>query len=79
METWHETVRKALKAQEVRLVTYVPDKVLAPLIKAVHADEYFTVLSPAREEEAVGIVTRRPARPSATRRASATGSCAAWV
>ena len=57
METWHETVRKALKAHEVRLVTYVPDKVLAPLIKAVHADEYFTVLSPAREEEAVGIVT----------------------
>ena len=57
VDTWHETVRKVLKAQEVRLVTYVPDKVLAPLIKGVEADEYFTVLSPAREEEAVGIVT----------------------
>ena len=33
------------------------DKVLAPLIKRLHADAYFTVLCPAREEEAVGIVT----------------------
>jgi len=30
--------------------------VLAPLIKRLHADDFFTVLSPAREEEAVGIV-----------------------
>jgi sulfopyruvate decarboxylase TPP-binding subunit len=29
---------------------------LAPLIKRVHADDYFTVLCPAREEEALGIV-----------------------
>jgi sulfopyruvate decarboxylase alpha subunit len=53
---WHEVVRDALKANEVRLVTYVPDRVLAPLIAAVHADDFFTVVAPAREEEAVGIV-----------------------
>jgi sulfopyruvate decarboxylase alpha subunit len=53
---WHEVVRGVLKANEVRLVTYVPDRVLAPLIAAVHADDYFTVVAPAREEEAVGIV-----------------------
>jgi sulfopyruvate decarboxylase alpha subunit len=54
---WHEVVRQTLKANDVRLVTYVPDKVLAPLIRSLHADDFFTVISPAREEEAVGIVT----------------------
>lgn len=53
---WHERIVKVLKANEVRLVAYVPDNVLAPLIEAVHADPYFTVLCPAREEEAAGIV-----------------------
>jgi sulfopyruvate decarboxylase alpha subunit len=56
-ETWDETIVRVLKANEVRLITYVPDKVLAPLIKRLHADDYFTVICPAREEEAVGIVT----------------------
>jgi sulfopyruvate decarboxylase alpha subunit len=45
-----------LKANEIRLVTYIPDNVLSPLIRAVHADPYFRVLCPAREEEAAGIV-----------------------
>ena len=56
-ETWDETVVRVLKANQVRLVAYVPDKVLAPLIQRVLADDFFTVISPAREEEAVGIVT----------------------
>ena len=56
-ETWEETVVRILKANDVRLVAYVPDKVLAPLIARLHADDYFTVVSPAREEEAVAIVT----------------------
>ena len=54
---WHEIVCKVLKACRVRLVNYVPDRVLAPLIRGVHADEFFTVVSPPREEEAVGIVS----------------------
>ncbi len=54
--SWHEIVLQTLKANQVRLVAYVPDRVLAPLISALHADDFFTVLSPAREEEAVGIV-----------------------
>jgi len=54
---WHEVVVKVLKANQVKLVAYVPDNVLAPLIRAVHADSWFTVIAPAREEEAVGIVT----------------------
>ena len=54
--SWHASVVKALKANEVRLVTYIPDNVLSPLIDAVHADPWFRVICPAREEEAVGIV-----------------------
>lgn len=56
-ESWDEVIVRVLKANEVKLVAYVPDKVLAPLIKRLQADRYFTVISPAREEEAVGIVT----------------------
>lgn len=56
-ESWEETVVRVLKSNEVRLIAYVPDKVLAPLLKRLAADSYFTMISPAREEEAVGIVT----------------------
>lgn len=56
-ETWDAAVVRILKANQVRLIAYVPDKVLAPLIRRLHADAYFTVINPAREEEAVGIVT----------------------
>jgi len=53
---WHEIVRDTLKANNVRLVTYVPDNVLKPLITGVHADQFFTAFPTTREEEAVGIV-----------------------
>ena len=55
--TWHGIVRDVLKRHEVKLVTYVPDNVLRPLIEGVHADPYFTTFSCTREEEAVGIVS----------------------
>ena len=54
---WHDIVLAVLKANEVKLVTYVPDNVLRPLIEAIHADPYFTAFCTTREEEAVGIVT----------------------
>ena len=54
---WHEIVRDVLKAHDVRLVTYVPDNVLRPLIEAIHADPFFTAFTATREEEAVGIVS----------------------
>ncbi|MGH7153207.1 MAG: thiamine pyrophosphate-binding protein [Acetobacteraceae bacterium] len=53
---WHEIVIDVLKRHEVRLVTYVPDNVLRPLIDAAHADPYFMTFSTAREEEALGII-----------------------
>jgi sulfopyruvate decarboxylase alpha subunit len=57
LRPWHEIVRDALKANDVRLITFVPDNVLRPLIEAVQADPFFTVFSTTREEEAVGIVS----------------------
>ena len=55
-EPWHETVVRVLKSNGVDLVTYIPDNVLRDLIQALHDDPYFTVICPAREEEAVAIV-----------------------
>jgi sulfopyruvate decarboxylase alpha subunit len=55
--SWHETVLATLKGNDVKLITYVPDRVLTPLIKALHADAFFTVFATTREEEAIGVVT----------------------
>ena len=55
--TWHEIVLATLKSNNVKLVVYVPDKVFTPLIKALHADAFFTTFACTREEEAIGIVT----------------------
>ena len=52
---WNEIVVDVLKRHDVKLVTYVPDNVLRPLIEAVHADDFFTAFACTREEEALGI------------------------
>jgi sulfopyruvate decarboxylase alpha subunit len=54
---WHEIVLATLKANDVKLAVYVPDRVLTPLIKALHADPFFTTFTCTREEEALGILT----------------------
>jgi sulfopyruvate decarboxylase TPP-binding subunit len=46
---------KVLKANEVRLVTYIPDNVLTALIQAVHADPWFRAICPARVPQTLGI------------------------
>ena len=55
--TWHSIVLQSLKRNDIKLVPYVPDRVLTPLIKSLHADPYFTTFATSREEEAVGIVS----------------------
>ncbi len=55
--TWFEITRDVLKRRNVRLVTYVPDNVLRPLIEAIHADPFFTAFAVAREEEGLGIIS----------------------
>ena len=54
-KAWYDVVLATLKSNDVRLVTYVPDKILIPLIDGVRADPFFTPLCATREEEAVGI------------------------
>jgi sulfopyruvate decarboxylase alpha subunit len=46
---------QALIESDVRLVTYVPDNVLIPLIAGFKSDEHLAVFSATREEEAIGI------------------------
>ena len=55
--SWHEIVLQTLKRNDIRLVPYVPDRVLTPLIRSLHADSYFNVFPTAREEEAVGVLS----------------------
>ncbi len=55
--TWDQIVAETLKAHDVRLVPYVPDNVLRPLIERIHADPFFTAFACTREEEAVGIAS----------------------
>src|SRR5690348_966525 len=53
---WHVPIIRALKENDVRLIVYVPDNMLRPLIEAAHADQFFTAFAATREEEAVGII-----------------------
>lgn len=55
--SWHGIVQRTLKDNGVKLVAYVPDRVLTPLIKGLHADPAFNTFATTREEEAVGIVS----------------------
>ena len=56
-KSWHEIVRATLKANNVKLVVYVPDRVFTPLIQALHDDDFFITFAATREEEALGVVT----------------------
>jgi sulfopyruvate decarboxylase alpha subunit len=56
-QAWHQIVLRTLKANRVRMITYVPDRVLTPLIADLHDDPDFLTFPTAREEEAVGILT----------------------
>src|SRR5437763_11007559 len=56
-QSWHGIVLQTLKRNEIRLVPYVPDRVLTTVIKNLHPDPLFTTLPAAREGEAVDIVS----------------------
>ncbi len=53
---WHAVLHAVLKSNQVRLFTYVPDRVLTPLIEIAHADPGLLTFVATREEEALGIV-----------------------
>src|SRR4030081_1054948 len=54
--TWSNTFLAALKDNDIRLVSYVPDNVLTPLLNGVTADNYFMSVNATREDEALGTV-----------------------
>jgi len=54
---WHAVLHAVLKANQVRLFTYVPDRVLTPLIQGAHEDPDLLTFVATREEEALGILT----------------------
>jgi sulfopyruvate decarboxylase TPP-binding subunit len=54
--TWSDTFLAALKDSDVRLISYVPDNVLTPLLKGASADNYFLSVNATREDEALGMV-----------------------
>lgn len=56
-ERWDDILLRTFKANDVKLVTYVPDRVLTPLIEKLHDEPSFTTFPATREEEAVGIVS----------------------
>jgi sulfopyruvate decarboxylase alpha subunit len=56
-KAWYDVALQGLKRNDIRLVPYVPDRVLTTLIRNIHADPFFTTFPTAREEEAVGIVS----------------------
>src|SRR5271170_8017638 len=55
--TWSESFLGALKDNDVRLISYVPDNVLTPLITGATSDNYFMSVGATREDEAIGTVT----------------------
>lgn len=54
--SWSEVFLDTLKGNDVRLVTYVPDNVLTPLIKGAVSDNYFISVGATREDEALGLL-----------------------
>src|SRR3954454_23989568 len=52
---WSDAFLKVLKDNDVRLVTYVPDNVLTPLLNGVTSDNTFRSVCATREDEAVGV------------------------
>lgn len=53
---WPDIFLATLKENDVRLVTYVPDNVLTPLLRGAAADNYFMPVCATREDEALGMV-----------------------
>jgi sulfopyruvate decarboxylase alpha subunit len=54
--SWSQSLLDTLKENDVRLVTYVPDNVLTPLIQGVTTDNSFVSINATREDEALGMV-----------------------
>jgi sulfopyruvate decarboxylase alpha subunit len=54
---WRGDIVAGLKANDVRLIAHVSDSVLAPIVRLIEADDFFSVVTLTREEEGVGLLT----------------------
>ena len=54
---WPDKIVSVLKANEIRSISFVPDTVIAKILKIAEKDPYFDLTTLAREEEAIGIIT----------------------
>lgn len=54
---WEELALDAFKRNDVSVVAYLPDTALSDLITRIEADDDFTAINVAREEEAVGVLS----------------------
>lgn len=54
---WEHQIVSAFHENDVGVVTYLPDGALAGLIDVIEADDGFTTVRLAREEEGVGVVS----------------------
>jgi sulfopyruvate decarboxylase alpha subunit len=54
---WSDAFLQVLKDNDIRLVTYVPDSALTPLLDGVTSDNYFRSICTTREDEAIGVVS----------------------
>ena len=53
---WSDDVTAVFREQEIRLIAYVADRVLAPAIARMAADPYFHLVCLTREEEGLGVL-----------------------
>src|SRR6516165_5155345 len=61
--SWHGIVLQTLKRNEISLIPYVPDRVLTPLIKSLHADPFFTTFATAPARMPTASSRRLDGRP----------------
>jgi len=54
---WPDIFLQVLKDNDVRLVAYVPDNVLTPLLNSLTADNYFRSVCTTRQDEAIGVAS----------------------
>ena len=53
---WTDVIVERLRASQLSIVSYVPDKVTWRVLSKLEADPFFHVVPAAREDEAIGIV-----------------------
>jgi sulfopyruvate decarboxylase alpha subunit len=54
---WPRKIVAALKANDVRSISFIPDSVIDRILKVAEKDPYFHFTTLAREEEGIGIIT----------------------